>query len=235
MWEAVTAAAAAIFVVGSWQFLVFVALVVLFALWGVQNKNGDWAAGVIVLAMLGFQLVGPADGFKPFTLIRQNPGTSAILLTLHLVIGFLIYSPFVRWLFFSTDRLNELYDLLTEFMKTHDVKGDEVPAELIEEWVSYTKRYGFDATDPRPKIADHKQDYLRWAFMWEVDAPWTLSRKPLKRFGNFCYRSMSGAMDRSSNWFWRNMIKNFPAFRAVAAATTANATVASAVETPKTK
>ena len=207
---------AGVFTTSAMPFWPLVVLVALFALYEVQNKNGDYAAAALLILGLGCQFFGD---LKPFTYICDNPWTVAKWTSLSLLFGFGVYAPFFRWLVFVTDRLNELKDRLEEFLKEHGLKGDKIPDELKDEWANDCKLHDVDPKNPIPQISDHKLDYMRWGFLWFIDAPWTILRKPLRRLSRFFYNLFKGIMQSMADWCYSEMIKNFPAFSKVAAAT----------------
>ncbi len=223
--EMVLAFLAGVFAYNSLPFWLLVGLVTAFALYEVQNKNGDWAAAAIFLGALGCQFFGDV---KPFTYVYNNPWTVGEYAIGYLFIGFVIYAPFIRWLFFVTDELNDLSDRMTEYLKAHGVKGSKMPPELMKDWAKYCHANGINVENPVPQISDNKQSYFRWSFMWAVDAPWTLARKPLRRISRFCYETLKGVMQNMADWFYAEMVKNFPAFQTTTPAAQAAAPDAAA-------
>jgi hypothetical protein len=194
-------------IVGFWA-LIGIALVLLVAL--VNSERPGWAT-ITLLATLGL-LQWLATGFKPFTLMYQNPWWAFGILGGYFAVGALWC--FGKWYFFVSRIREEVEDRKGAFLRRHKIEGKTVPDEFMDLWADDLQRVRELDTSQGgtwvPRISDHKGRVLIWLCHWPWSMLWTLIDEPVKRLFKAVYRAIKGSLQAIADHAFRKLKADLP-------------------------
>ncbi|MBI4991702.1 MAG: hypothetical protein HZB99_00600 [Candidatus Harrisonbacteria bacterium] len=191
------AGALAVGTAGFWL-LVAVSTVALACL--VENEEGAWATGTLLLTLLLLQLFGD---IKVFTSAYNHP-----LVALMCVAGYFMAGmawAIWKWVLYNRDQ-KMLYDeRRTAFLKDNNITDNTIPADL---------KTNFDqcvnGIDIRPPVTEHKERVLRWMTYWPWSAlAWLLS-DPIRRLFREIYHQIQNTLQKISDRIWQGVENDLP-------------------------
>lgn len=178
----------------------FVAVVVFFALWSMENE--DSVAGIFILtalACIAYLVAGP--GITVAKWIIDNPGTLAMWMGGYLAIG-------TCWCFFKWYGLALKAKNLYNYIQSEYNRGTKHTSWESFLYLRWSMRKYQDEdgnTCYRPVARIYKARITNWVLFWPASVVWTGAREWLLAITDFIYRSIGGALDSVSKWVWKDV------------------------------
>ncbi len=171
-----------LFVFGTLWFWLFVGamFVVLVAL--TENEKPGWALTAILGSAL---LINIANGGGALLWMAHHPFSVIGIVVSYFVFG--VLNARYKWGKLVYKMRQELNDEVSSFLKSHDLEGTAIPADLENKWVEwlhrndYSRRVGKDYDcSKKPLLKQHKAQIITWMAYWPWSVFWTLLNDPIR-------------------------------------------------------
>ena len=122
-----------------------------------------------------------------------------------------------KWYLYVHAEKRRYRDARREFLKKHDIKGDDIPKNLMLEWEEFLARWYDDEFGIRyegpvcvnPQVNNNKRKVFMWIVYWPWSAIWTIIDDPVKRLVRAIYHRIKGFMQWISDRAFADTRKDF--------------------------
>jgi hypothetical protein len=185
---------AAFFAVGTWQFMVFVAVfsLVMFILISDFFSEAEGNAFTVIIALTVLVLFQRHSEAKPISTALASPWQTVGLVAGYFVVGALW--SVLKWYLHESARFRMLK---ANFCALHDVAADQIigSVALHSKWQAEVKS--------QRKYSSRDTRFFAWVAYWPWSMAWTILNDPFTRLCKRIVQEMQGVYNKISDRVWR--------------------------------
>ncbi|MFA5124272.1 MAG: hypothetical protein WC473_00380 [Patescibacteria group bacterium] len=156
--------------------------------------DDEWRTPIILIAV-GLVIMWLVGAFNPFMMLFKyayaNPWVIVGIIVGYIVIGLVYASIKLKLLSIS---LAEKYGKHLEWFLNHkNIKGAQIPDDLLREWDNSCDTY---SVDNKPSLEKYKEKLLFWWVWWPLSMPHTILREFVVRLYENLYNFCKGYFER---------------------------------------